>query len=890
VLRNLRRLGSRIGGWVFRERGDADFEQELLTHLALLTEDNLRRGLPPDEAARRARIRLGGLSQLRESNRELRGLPFLETSLRDLGFAVRTLRRSPGFTAVAVATLALGIGATAAIFSAVYAVLLKPLPFAEADRLVAVWKKNPSRGWIRNPISDVEFLGWRERSQAFEDMAAFRPVSCVLRLGEEVEEDPCEVVASNLFPLLGVAPLHGRTFTADEDKEGAPPVVVLSYGLWRRCFGGEDAAIGRTIEVNGASRTIVGVMPASFSHAYASPYAEIPEMWLSGIALSPAHTWNDDLAVGRLRPGIRSAQAEARMEPISLAIGEADPELQGWRAQLVSLRGQESGDARAALAVLMGAVTFVLLIACANVASLLLARGVARANELAVRQALGASRLRLIRQQLTESLLLSAAGGALGVLLASWVAYALAALAPPFLLRSAPGLAAAAVDPRVLAFTVALSLVTTLLAGAAPAIQGARGHAVDTLKEAGRGAPQGPHGRRVRHALVVSEIALATVLLVGAGLMIRTLAGLRRAALGFDPKGVLTLRVSLSGSRYEDPRAQADFWRRVVASVEALPGVEAASVSRGLPIDGWGGQFFTTAENPDPPAGQVPDANYLVVGPDYFRALRIPLVEGRAFDDHDTSSGEPVVIVNAELARTQWPGQDPVGKRLRMGSPASTYPWLTVVGVADNVLTRGPEDGVQPEVYVPYQQLPWVLRPRHLVVRTASGADPAGLARATVDAIHRVDPGQAVADIQPMEEIAREPIAQRRMLMALLGGFAGLALLLSALGTYSVLSYVVAQRTREIGLRVALGAGPRDVVWLVTTSAARLGLLGIVLGVGGALALNRTIADLLFDVRATDPLTYVAVAVLLAASSLLAGYVPARRALAIDPVVALRYE
>ena len=890
MLERLRSIGARILGSLSMRGVDADFEEELESHLALLTEENIRRGLTPEEAARAARLRLGNRTQLRESHRELRGLPVIETFLQDLRYASRTLARNAAYTTVAVITLALGIGANAAIFSAVYVVLLKPLPFPDSERLVAIWKKNPPRGWVRNPISPAEFLAWRDHRQAFEDMAAFTQTSCVLNGGGEAEEDPCEVVSSNLFPLLGASPIRGRQFSPDEDLPGGPRAAILSHGLWQRRFGADDRAIGRAIQVNGASHTVVGVMPASFSHSYETPYGAVPELWVAGIALLPTRTWNDYLGVGRLKPGVGLRQAEAEMDPVSVGLGQAYPELRGWRAQLMTLRTMASGDTRSTLLVLMGAVVFVLLIACANVANLLLARGATRASELAVRHALGASHGRLIRQLLTESLLVSLAGGVLGVLLATWASTGLVALAPSYLLRSAPGLAKAVVDWRVLTFTLAVSLATTIVAGLAPAIHSTTRQTSETLKEAGRGCGPSARGRRLRGVLVVTEIALATVLLAGAGLMVRTLARLGRVNPGFNPASVLTLRVRLSGPRYAGPEARTEFWRRVVASVETLPGVESASVSRGLPIGDWAGQFFTTADRPDPPPGQVPDANYIVVGPDYFRVMQIPLRGGRAFDEHDTTSVERVAIVNEQLARECWPGQDPLGKRLRMGSPASQTPWLSVVGVVGNVQSRGPEAGFHAEVYVPYRQFPWVLSPEHLVVRTTATVNPASLAGAVVREVHRVDKDRPAADVRTMEEVALEPTGERRMVMALLGAFAGIALVLSAMGVYSVLSYSVARRTREIGVRVALGARRGDVLRLVVFDGARLAALGIAAGLGAALSLTQVMAGLLYGVRATDPATLGAVAMLLAAASLVAGYVPARRATAVDPVVALRYE
>jgi putative ABC transport system permease protein len=528
------------------------------------------------------------------------------------------------------------------------------------------------------------------------------------------------------------------------------------------------------------------------------------------------------------------------------------------------------------------------LIACANVANLLLARGARRANEFAVRNALGASQGRVVRQLFTESLVVSIAGGVCGILLALLGRKGLAALAPQFLLQSTPDLAGAAADLRILAFALLVALATTLLFGLAPALQNARPHVTETLKETGRSSLQSPRSRRLRSALVVSEIALAMVLLIGAGLMVRTLAQLGHLNLGFNPTNVLTLRVPLSGERYREPQARVQFWKHVVSAVESLPNVESASISRGLPINGWAGQFFTTSEDPKPPAGQVPDANYVVIGSDYFRTMQIPLRAGRSFDDHDTNGGDRVVIVNEELTRLYWRGQDALGKRLQVGGKG---PWLTVVGVASNVLSQGPDAGFHPEMYVPYQQFPWLMDgPKHVVVRTSGNVKPEFLVRSVIQEIHRIDKDQPVADVATMEQIALEPVAQQHMVMALLVAFAGLALILSALGIYSVLSYSVVQRTREIGLRMALGAQRGNVLRLVVVGGARLAFLGIAVGLTAALALTRLMKVLLFGVRPTDPLTFGAVIAVLAVTSILACYIPARRAMRVDPIVAMRYE
>jgi putative ABC transport system permease protein len=885
----VRRLWLRLQALLRRERTAQQLDDEIQFHLDQQIAENIAAGMSLKDARHAAMRAFGNSTLLKEEAREAWGWQWLEQIIEDLRLGIRILLKSPGFSTVAVLTLALGIGANTAIFSAVYAVLLKPLPFKDSDRLVFIVKKNPPRGWHRNPISPAEILAWRDQSGAFEDIAAYTQRSCVLTGSGEAEEDPCEVVSSNLFPLLGITPSRGRAFSVDEDKTEGQRVALLSYGLWQRRFAGDENVIGRAIDINGNSYTVVGVMPFNFSHLYASSYGTLPELWLSGIALSPTRVWNDYFGIGRLKPGITLKQAEARTDRISVAIEPMHPDLKCWRAQLMTLRTNASGDTRPALFVLMGAVIFVLLIACANIANLLLARGSGRANEFAVRSALGADNSRIIRQLLTESSVLSIAGGVLGVLLASLGRQALVALAPPFLVKSAPGLAAAgATDSRVLAFAVVAVIATTFFFGLAPAVQSARPLITETLKEMGRSSLQSPRNRRFRSALVVFEIALAMVLLTGAGLMVRTLAQLSHVNLGFNPTNLLTVRVPLSGERYKEPQARAQFWERLVPAVESLPGVEAASVSRGLPINGWEGQFFTTADEPNPPAGQVPAANYVVIGPDYFRTMQIPLRVGRAFNDHDAQASDRVVIVNEELARSYWPGQNPLGKQLRIGGQGS---WRTVVGVAGDVLSQGPDGGFNPEMYIPYQQFPWLVEgPKHLVVRAGPTVRPESLVRAVMREIHRVDKDQPVADIATMAEIAQEPVAQQRMVMALLVSFAGLALALSALGIYSVLSYSVAQRTREIGLRMALGAQRGNVLRLVVGGGARLAFLGITIGFAAAWVLTRLMTGLLYGVRPTDPLTFCAVTAVLSVTSVLACYTPARRAMQVDPMVALRYE
>jgi predicted permease len=871
-----------------RKRKSSDFSAEIEEHIRLESERLRGQGLSEEEARAAARRAFGNVLHAEERFYEEHRWLWWDHLRQDLRFGIRMLAKSPGFTFVAVVTLALAIGANTAIFSAVYAVLIKPLPFKNADRLVFVLKNNVARGWSRNPISPTEILAWRNETDTFQDFAAYSGESCVLTGEGEAEENHCEITTGNLFSLLGVMPYRGRSFTAEEDKVEGPRAAILSSGLWQRRFGGDENVIGRSITVNGVSYTVVGIMPPSLSHLYASPYESVPAMWISGIGLSSEHTWNDYFGIARLKPGATQAQASLQMDTISTRLEKFYPDLHGWRAQLMSFRTNNAADTRRALLVLMGATAFVLLIACANIANLLLARSASRANEFAVRNALGASQGRLVWQVLTESAVVCLAGGIIGVLLANVLCKGLAALAPETLVRSVPELGAGTNNARVLGFTLVTLVATTLLFGLAPALQSAKPRVTERLKEAGRGSLQSTGSRRFRSALVVSEIALALVLLVGAGLMVRTLAQLSDVNLGFNPKNILTLRAPLSGDRYKEPRARAQFWEGVVRNVEALPGVEAASASRGVPIAGWNGISFTTADNPNPPAGEVPDANYVVVGPDYFRTMEIPLRQGRVFTDHDTQTGERAVIVNEQLARTIWPGQDPLAKQVQV---EDSGPLRSVIGVVGNVLSQGPDGGVNRELYVPVEQYPWLLQgPQHLVVRTSAGVRPESVIRSVVEQIHRIDKDVPVADVQTMEQIALEPIAQQRMLMALLVAFAGLALGLSTLGIYSVLSYSIAQRTREIGVRMALGAERGSVLRLVVGGGIGLTALGLAIGGAAAFVLSRLMTDLLYGVRATDPLTFLAVGAVLATSSILACYVPARRAMEVDPVVALRYE
>jgi len=812
------------------------------------------------------------------------------TLFNDVRYGLRMLARSPGFAAVAALTLALGIGANTAIFSVVNAVLLKPQPYKDPDRLVVVWEQNPERGWYRNIVSAANFLDWRKQNDVFTEMAAINPEKDfnLTRTGQP-EEVSGELVTTSLFSLLGVRPYLGRDFLPEEDKPGGPRVVILSYGLWERRYGRDPDLVGKQISLNKESYTVVGIMPAGF---YFPPFWRqwaTGELWVPGLDLSqPLRTYHSYLAIARLKPGVTLERAQGEMDTIARRIVQQAPDAKGWGVGLVSLREQAVGDTRRPLWVLFGAVGFVLLIACANVANLMLARSAAREREVAIRTALGANRGRLIRQFLTESLLLALLGGALGLLLAPWVIGVLASISGEWTLDwwGGASLADVRVNGAVLAFTMIVTLATGIIAGLAPALGSSAPDLNRSLKEGSRGAGEGVERHRLRSVLVVSEFALALILLAGAGLMIRTLILLGRVDLGFNPHNVLTMTVPLLGPRYQEQGAQAEFFTALLERVKTLPGVQWASISRGLPVQDWNGWGFVTEDNPSPPVNETPDGNYQVVGPNYFRAMGIPLREGRFFTAQDTEQSVRVVIVNEELARTQWPGKDPVGRRLRVYM--SGKPWLTVIGVVGNVRTEWPMRRFRQEFYLPYTQYPWDLAPRHLIVRTA--VNPTSVAAAIQREVAALDKDQPVSDVRTLEEVVAEAVGPQRFAMMLLGAFAALALVLASVGIYGVMTYSVSQRTHEIGIRMALGAHRGNVLGMVVGEALVLALIGAVLGLAGAWGLTRLLSSLLYNVHPTDPLTFALVPLVLLGVSAFASYIPARRATRVDPIVALRYE
>jgi putative ABC transport system permease protein len=810
----------------------------------------------------------------------------MRTLLQDVRYGLRVLLKRPGFTLVAVVTLALGIGANTAIFSLVSAVLVRPLKYLDPDRLVMVWEDETAIGFPRETPAPANYADWKAQNRSFEDMAAIDQRTYDLTgEGGEPEKLFAFAVSANFFPLLGTMPEQGRGFTPEEDKSGANKVVVISNGLWQRRFGGERNVVGRDIMLNGEKHTVVGVMPKGFQFEQPdvnlwTPIAFTPEQ----LALRGSHYLE---VVARLKPGVTREQADADVKAIMGRIAVQYPnEASGVSAGVVPLHEQLTGDVRRPLTMLLVAVGFVLLIACANIGGVLLSRSAARSREIAVRSALGASRWRIVRQLLTESVLLGAAGGILGSLLAMWAFAFLQRLVPAGLRE----MTTLELDLPVLGFTLLISLLAGVVFGLAPALSASKTDLNDALKNGGR-AGTGKSQRRLRNSFVVAEVALSLVLLVGAGLMIQTLYRLRGQYSELRPESVLTIRTQLARNRYGEHARRVAFYDQTLARVRNLPGVVAAGYTSAVPLAWKGGANGLSLEGKVNDQNSIWNAIHRQISPDYFRAMGIALKDGRAFSEQDDERATPVAIINETMARSYWPGESALGKRFKASAQDSQDPWLMIVGVVADVRQMGADAPVKPEMYIPYRQAASfpVFTPRDLVIRTATTA-PTSLVPAVREAVHDIDPYQPLSSIRTMDEVLGRETAQRRTGMILLTAFAALALLLAALGIYGVLSYFVVQHTPEIGVRMALGALPRDVLKLVVGKGMSLALAGVGIGLVGAFALTRLMRSLLFEVNATDPLTFGAIALLLTLVALFACLVPARRATKVDPMVALRYE
>ena len=857
-------------------RREQELEEEIQGHLRMAIQDRVERGETPEQAEAAVRREFGNETLVKEVTREMWGWLWLRQLGQDLKYGLRTMRRSPGFAAVAVLTLALGIGANTAIFSVVNAVLLRPLPYRDPARLVTVLHD----GW--KPVAPANFFDWREQSSSFESVAAAQLWSLTMTGQGQPEQLELLQTSAEMFRVLGVDAALGRTFASGEDQPGREHVVVLSHGFWLRRFGGAPNVVGQQVALDGEPYTIVGVMPPEFQ--FAPFWATHAEAW---VPLNLGQRVNDrrgqSLRVfARLKPGVSLEQAQAEMETINRRLAEQHPrENEGLTVSVDPLHEKVVGKSRPALLIILGAVGFVLLIACANVANLMLAKSALRQREIAVRIALGAGRWRVARQLLTESLILSLAGGGAGLLLASWSNTALASLGPDTL----PRVHTASLDVSVLLFTLGLSLVVGLLFGLAPALRSTKTDLSESLKSR-EGLARGRRHERVRQLLVVGEVAVSLVLLVGGGLMMRSFLRLTSVDPGFDPHGVTTATVRLAGPRYATDEQRAAFFQRLTTQLGSLPSVKSASAINHIPLGGDVWTFgFTVEGRPVPPESQRPSAVYRVVRPDYFRTMGAVLLKGRDFTERDDATSTGVVIVNDALARRQWPGEDPLGKRITVNSEGTKT--REVVGVVRDLKQGEWASEPQPEMYLPHLQ---AASPRSmtLVLRTTSNELEVGPEiRREVWAIDKDLP---ISQVTSMDDVVSESVAQQRFNALLIGLFAATALILAAVGVYGVMSHAVAQRTHEIGVRMALGARGRDVLGMIIRQGLVLTLIGLAVGVAGALALMRVMNSLLYGVSATDPLVFGGVVLTLMLSALLACYVPARRATKVDPLIALRHD
>jgi putative ABC transport system permease protein len=881
-MRKLRAMLVRMGGWWGREGRERELREELEAHFQMHVEDNIRAGMSAREARREAVLRFGGVEAAKESVRGGWTVDFLETTRQDLVYAVRGLRRNPAFAVTAVLSLALGTGASVAIFTVADNLVIRPLPYHDPGHLVMVWETNPTRASSAyNVVSPANYRDWKAQNDAFESMGAFGDGRGVLDDGRRVEEVGVQYVTADLLPMLGVAPYRGRFFSAAEDLPSAPDVVLISYRLWQGWFGGEEGVIGRSIRFAARPATVIGVMPPGFYFRN----REI-DVW-TAMGLDPALDYRKSagrymMSVARLKPRVGIVQAQAQMSAIGRRLEAAYPVFdKNWSVRLEPLRDSMVRTVKTSMWVLLGAVGLLLAVACANVANLLLARHNTRRQEMAVRSAIGAGRSRVVRQLLTESLVLAISGGLLGIWLARGAVRGLVALAP----RELVGGAAIAIDLRILGFAVALSLLTGLVFGLAPALAASRADLLNGLRGGGRGST-GSHGG-LRRGLVAAEVALSVALLAGAGLLFRSLIGLQGVDPGLDPSGVLTFRVSLPSARYPDLAKRVQFYQKALEQIRALPGVRAASAINYLPFRGQAaGTWVNIGGHPQAKPGEELLSTIRTVTPGYFRAMGIPMRVGRDFSAADNTIESPYrFVISERFARQYLAGEQPLGKQINalMGD---TNPFGEIIGVVGDVKEGAVDQDPTPTVYYVHAHM---ASGQMVFVVRASG-DPRNLAEAARRVIRGLDGAQPVAEIEAMESIVRETFSRQRFSALLLAGFSLVSLLLASVGIYGVLAYTVTERTREFGVRVALGADPGRIAGLVLGMGARLVAGGTVAGLAGAMLLTSLLKTMLFGVGAHDIATFVTVPVVLAAVALLAAYLPARRASRLAPADALRTE
>src|SRR5262245_37518431 len=868
-------LMARVRALFRRESVLRDIEEELRVHVEMETETNIKRGMPADEARAAALKRFGKLGRNTELGYDIRGGGWLETLWQDLRYGARMLMKNSGFTLITIITLALAIGANSAIFSIINAIVFKPLPFDDLDRIVAVWEKAPGPGYERNQASVANYLDWREQSNSFENLAIYMLWSANLGGIDPPERVRGYQVSPNLLDALGVKVALGRNFLPDEDQPGKDNVVILTHGLWQRSFGGDPNVVGRTANVNGVARTIIGVMPPDVIYPYGAellaPMAMTPETMRN-------RSYHLSLVVGRLKEGVSIGQAQSDLDAIAGRLEQQYPNTNTGRGVGVfPILEDAVREYKTATLMIMAAVAFVLLIACANVANLTLARATGRMKEVALRLALGATRGRIIRQLLTESVILAFMGGTIGVLLARWGVDVFKATLPEDAV--VPGYNHLGVNSRVLVFTLIVSVVTGILFGLAPAIQASKPDLNETLKDGGGKTGVGRH--RLRAALVVAEISMSLVLLTGAGLLMKNFLTILKINPGINTDNVLTMGITLPPTKYENDARRRAFYDELMRRARSLPGVESAALINHLPLgqsDSSSG--FLVEGVPDPPPGQQFDGGHRVCTPDYFKTMGVPMVQGREFTEADTADSNPVIIVNEALAKRFWPDGDALGKHIRFGP--SLWEVVGVVRDAKRQLLRP----ITPDFYVPLAQHTW--ETMTLVARTRT--QPLALTASIRSEIQAIDRDQPIFDVKSMAQVRDRMVMPFRVLGILLSGFGVFALILAATGIYGVMAYAVSQRTREIGVRMALGARRGDILKLLVVGQGMwMTAIGIIIGLAGAIGLTQVLKGMLFGVNAIEWGIGAGVTLLLAGVSLLACYVPARRAAKVDPMVALRH-
>ena len=882
-MKTVRAFLHRIAGLFGKERRDREFAEEIETHLQFHIEDNLRSGMSPEQARREAILKFGGVESAKESYRDRRGLPLVETFWHDLRFGGRMLRRNPGFMITAVLILGLGIGANSAIFSVVNAVLLKPLPYENGDRLIAIHQGATKANLSDVPFSVPEVNDYRSQNHTLDGVVEYHNMAFILLGRQEPERVLTGVVSWNFFNVFGVKPIMGRSFSADDEKPGAPAVLLLSYEYWLRSFGGDPTVVNRTFTMNDKIHTVIGVLPPLpqypnqddvYMPTTACPFRSSPQLI--------ANRHNRMLQVfGAVKPGVDLRQAQADLSSIASNLEKAYPNdypsTFGYVVQATSLREELSHNAKPTMLVLLGAAGFVLLIACANVANLNLARMTRRERELSVRVALGAGRARIFRQLLTESLIIALAGSAVGLLLARSGLDLLIAFVSHFTSRAHE----IRIDQSVLLFTLVIAVLTSIVSGTISALDATSSR---DLKEGGQRATDSLGRHRLRSALIISQVAVSFLLLIGAGLMLRSFLKLQHVDAGFRPENVLTMKINLNFSKYNTEDKQRQFYESLLDKIQAQPGVRSAAGSMIVPLgDSMPMQNDFMLEGQTPGQTTVPVGDFRVVSAGYFKTLEIPVVEGREFTRLDRPNSPLVAVVNVSSARRFWANQDPVGKRI---STDNGKTWFQIVGVVGDVKQNGLDQDATDEIYFSAAQAP--MMDENLVVKTA--VEPLSIARSIIELIYQIDPNQPAARIRSLEQVRAESIAIPRLTLSLLGLFAVIALAIAAVGIGGVMALNVSQRTHEIGVRMAIGAWPQEILRMVLGQGMVLTAIGLVLGVAGSLSLVRILHGLLFEVEPTDPPTFVAVAAVLALAAATATYFPARKAARVEPMTALRCE